>query len=195
MSGTKVVATGAAEEGNTEAVAMVQGTYAWEPVHEPNLIDVSFSLPKGALCMVVGAVGSGKSSLLAALLGEMPCVRGTAVLRGSVALSTQDAWIQNASVRNNVLMGAALDKARYDAVLHACALEADLLALPAGDATEIGEKGVTLSGAHTPVVAVMLACITSHAYVFASDCPAALCDRTDRFQWVSMHAVHAKNKV
>ena len=126
---------------------MTQGTYAWDPQREPNLADVSFSLHQGTLCMVVGEVGSGKSSLLAALLGEMPCVSGTAAVRGSVVLSTQDPWIQNASVRGNVLMGAPFDQTRYDAVLHACALEADLKALPEGDATEIGEKGVTLSGA------------------------------------------------
>lgn len=153
------MATGAAEDGLDEAVAMVQATYAWDPLREPNLIDATFSIPKGALCIVVGAVGSGKSSLLAALLGEMPCVRGSATTRGSVALTTQDPWIQNATVRDNVLMGEAFDQARYVSVVEACALQADLDALPAGDGTEIGEKGVTLSGTHPPSPSPLLFCV------------------------------------
>lgn len=72
---------GAVAQGNMEAVAMVQGTYAWDPLREPTLADVTFSIPNGSLCIVVGAVGSGKSSLLAALLHEMPCVHGSAVVR------------------------------------------------------------------------------------------------------------------
>jgi ABC-type multidrug transport system fused ATPase/permease subunit len=125
---------------------MMHGTYGWDPAREPNLIDVSFAIPRGALCIVVGAVGSGKSCLLAALLGEMPCLSGTAFTQGSLALTTQDPWIQNATVRSNVLMGAPFVQAKYDKVVEACALQADLAHLPAGDETEIGEKGVTLSG-------------------------------------------------
>lgn len=70
-------------------------------------------------------------------------------MRGSVALTTQDPWIQNATVRDNILMGAPFDQARYSAMLAACALQSDLDALTDGDATQIGEKGVTLSGART----------------------------------------------
>ena len=136
-------------------MAVVHGGFSWDPTGAPLLPDISLSVPAGALCIIVGEVSSGKSSLLAALLGEMPRVRGSVMLRGSVALSAQDPWIQNATMRDNVLMGAPYDHAWYERVVHACALDADLKALPNGDATQIGEKGVTLSGAHSPSACTM----------------------------------------
>jgi ATP-binding cassette, subfamily C (CFTR/MRP), member 1 len=152
------VAAGApANASGEEAVALVQATHAWNPAQEPTLSDINLSVAKGQLCIVVGAVGCGKSSLLAALLGEMPRVRGSTLLRGSVAFTAQDPWIQNATVRENVLMGRPMDDALYVQVLIACALHADLDALPDGDTTQIGEKGVTLSGV-TPAPA----CATLH---------------------------------
>ena len=79
------------ELGGTEAVAIIHGTYAWknEPDSALTLSEISLSVPKGALCMVVGAVGSGKSSLLAAMLGEMHSVRGSAAVKGTVAYTSQ----------------------------------------------------------------------------------------------------------
>ena len=78
-------------EAGTEAVAVMHGTYAWQnhPDSVPTLSDISLSVPKGALCMVVGAVGSGKSSLLAALMHEMYCVCGTSAVRGSLSYAAQ----------------------------------------------------------------------------------------------------------
>jgi ABC-type Mn2+/Zn2+ transport system ATPase subunit len=75
----------------SEAIAIMQGTYAWEkdPESAPTLCDITLSVPKGALCIVVGMVGSGKSSLLAAILGEMHCVRGTSAVNGSIAYTSQ----------------------------------------------------------------------------------------------------------
>lgn len=128
------------------ALTVVHGGFSWDPTGAPLLPDIMLSVPAGSLCIIVGEVGSGKSSLLAALLGEMPRVRGSVMVRGSVALTAQDPWIQNATVRDNVLMGAPFDQARYASVVEACALQADLDALQNGDATQIGEKGVTLSG-------------------------------------------------
>ena len=96
---------------------------------------------------VVGEVGCGKSSLLAALLAEMPKHSGSATVRGSIAYTAQDPWIQNDTVEGNVRMGMPMDEERYEQCIHACALTSDLDMLPAGDLTEIGEKGVNLSGA------------------------------------------------
>jgi ABC-type transport system involved in cytochrome bd biosynthesis fused ATPase/permease subunit len=82
----------AADNGNpSEAIAIMQGTYSWEkdPESAPTLCDITLSVPKGALCIVVGMVGSGKSSLLAAILGEMHCVRGTSAVNGSIAYTSQ----------------------------------------------------------------------------------------------------------
>lgn len=110
------------------------------------LHDVTINIPKGKLVCVVGRVGSGKSSLLAALLGEMRVEAGTSGLRGSVAYVPQKSWIRSASLRSNVLCGMQLDAARYRAVLTACAMDSDLKQLAAGDKTHVGERGVTLSG-------------------------------------------------
>ena len=90
--------------------------------------------------MVVGAVGAGKTTLLEALLGEAPARSGNVTVRGTVAYCAQSPWIQNASLRDNVLLGLPMDEARYAAALEAAALGPDVAALPAGDATEIGEK-------------------------------------------------------
>ena len=100
----------------------------------------------GKLVAVVGAVGCGKSTLLSALLGEAKRECGAVRLRGRVAYASQEAWIQNLSLRDNVLFGAEHEAEFYESVLDACALRPDLELLPAGDETEIGERGINLSG-------------------------------------------------
>ena len=113
---------------------------------------VGLRVARGELAMVVGPVGSGKSVLLKGLLGETQrsadgTVAGGAVqLVGRVAFAAQVPFILNATVKHNILFGLPFDGARYARVLEACALATDLVQLPAGDATEIGERGVTLSG-------------------------------------------------
>uniref|UniRef100_A0AAQ4S871 Multidrug resistance-associated protein 1 n=1 Tax=Gasterosteus aculeatus aculeatus TaxID=481459 RepID=A0AAQ4S871_GASAC len=103
-------------------------------------------IPEGSLVAVVGHVGSGKSSLLSALLGEMDKLEGSVAVKGSVAYVPQQAWIQNATLRENIMFGQESREAWYQRVVEACALQPDLEILPAGDETEIGEKGVNLSG-------------------------------------------------
>src|SRR6202012_4411210 len=90
--------------------------------------------------------GSGKSSLLAALAGDMRKTRGEMTLGASRAFCPQYAWIQNATVKNNIVFGQHFDQDWYDQVIDACALRPDLEMLPAGDMTEIGERGITVSG-------------------------------------------------
>jgi ATP-binding cassette subfamily C (CFTR/MRP) protein 1 len=123
------------------AVEVRAGAFAWAPTGPPVLEGVELAVPRGALVMVVGAVGAGKTTLLEALLGEAPARSGSTVtVRGTVAYCAQSPWIQNASLRENVLLGMPLDAGRYAAALEAAALGPDVAALPAGDATEIGEK-------------------------------------------------------
>ena len=120
---------------------------------------VRLSISPGELCCVYGPCGSGKSSLLAAILGEISHVGGSCgVVSGSVALSPQRAWVSNDTVRANILFGHPLVPSAYDAVLYACALKDDLATLPSGDATEIGEKGVNLSGGQQQRVSLARAC-------------------------------------
>ncbi|CAK7197677.1 ATP-binding cassette transporter yor1 [Sporothrix eucalyptigena] len=118
-------------------------------VEEPEpfkLHDLNFSIGRNELVAVIGSVGSGKSSLLAALAGDMRKTNGEVVLGASRAFCPQYAWIQNATLRKNIMFGKEYNEKWYKDVIKACALQPDLDMLPAGDATEIGERGITISG-------------------------------------------------
>lgn len=110
------------------------------------LKNINLSIPRGQLVAVVGAVGSGKSSLLNALVGEMRKTGGRMEYGGTIGYCPQSAWIQNANVKDNILFGLPLDEDRYHRVIRDCALERDIEILPDGDQTEIGERGINLSG-------------------------------------------------
>ncbi|TGJ86167.1 hypothetical protein E0Z10_g2566 [Xylaria hypoxylon] len=110
------------------------------------LEDLNLAIGRKEIIAVIGSVGSGKSSLLAALAGDMRKTSGEVVLGASRAFCPQYAWIQNASVRKNILFGKDMNREWYKEVIKACALQPDIDMLPDGDATEIGERGITVSG-------------------------------------------------
>ncbi|KAF7549060.1 hypothetical protein G7Z17_g6647 [Cylindrodendrum hubeiense] len=110
------------------------------------LHDLSMSVKRNELVAVIGSVGSGKSSLLSALAGDMRKTEGEVVFGASRAFCPQYAWIQNTTLQKNITFGKGLDKSWYKEVVRACALQADLDMLPNGDQTEIGERGITISG-------------------------------------------------
>ncbi|XP_078673277.1 ATP-binding cassette sub-family C member 5-like [Branchiostoma floridae x Branchiostoma belcheri] len=112
----------------------------------PILFDIELTIPKGSLVGVCGSVGSGKSSLISAILSQMRVMAGGVAVDGSFAYVAQQAWILNKSVQDNILFGQPFNQARYDRVVHACSLQADFKQLPDGDQTEIGERGVNISG-------------------------------------------------
>lgn len=116
---------------------------AEQPFH---IDDINLSINRNELVAVIGGVGSGKSSLLAALAGDMRKSSGQVTLGASRAFCPQYAWIQNATVQENILFGRPMDAKWYNMVIEACALRPDLDMLPAGDQTEIGERGITVSG-------------------------------------------------
>ncbi|KAK0467750.1 multidrug resistance-associated ABC transporter [Desarmillaria tabescens] len=111
------------------------------------LRDLCMTVPKGSFVAIVGRVGSGKSTILQALVGEMRRIKGDVIFGGSLAYAPQVAWIRNATLRENILFGQKLDEDRLREVISACGLERDLAMLPHGEETEIGEKGINLSGA------------------------------------------------
>uniref|UniRef100_A0A667IL47 ATP binding cassette subfamily C member 3 n=1 Tax=Lynx canadensis TaxID=61383 RepID=A0A667IL47_LYNCA len=143
----------------------------------PGLLALSLDIqvPKGALVAVAGPVGCGKSSLVSALLGEMEKLEGTVCVKGSVAYVPQQAWIQNCTLQEDILFGRALDPRRYQQALEACALLADLEMLPAGDQTEIGEKGIHLSGGQRQRVSLARA-VYREADLFMLDDPLSAVD-------------------
>lgn len=110
------------------------------------LEDLTFEVGRNELVAVIGTVGSGKTSLLAALAGDMRKTAGEVILGASRAFCPQYAWIQNTTVRENILFGKEMDTKWYSDVIKACALQPDLDMLPDHDLTEIGERGITISG-------------------------------------------------
>lgn len=110
------------------------------------LRNLNFSIGRNELVAVIGGVGSGKSSLLAALAGDMRRINGVVTMGATRAFCPQYAWIQNTTVRENILFGKEYNRKWYDEVVNACALRADLDMLPHHDQTEIGERGITVSG-------------------------------------------------
>ncbi|EJD42577.1 P-loop containing nucleoside triphosphate hydrolase protein [Auricularia subglabra TFB-10046 SS5] len=146
------------------------------------LRDVSVVFPRGKLSLVYGPTGSGKSSLLSALLGEMKCLEGRIFLpklptkvdsktglRESISFCAQQPWLEHKTIRENILFGSPYDKQRYNAVLSACALVPDLKILEDGDRTEIGEKGISLSGGQKARVALARAIYAPSQTVILDD--------------------------
>ncbi|XP_070582140.1 ATP-binding cassette sub-family C member 4-like [Ptychodera flava] len=112
----------------------------------PVLEGINLKMGSGELLGVVGPVGSGKSSLLLSLLGEIPETEGVIKSQGSLAYAAQQPWVFTGTVRQNVLFGKEYDEELYQKVIDVCALSKDLEILPKGDKTLVGERGVTLSG-------------------------------------------------
>ncbi|KAD4585541.1 hypothetical protein E3N88_23142 [Mikania micrantha] len=130
-------------------IVMKDACCTWTIDHEVKeliLDHVNLAIPKGSLVAVIGEVGSGKSSLLNSILGEMKLIKGSISSRGSIAYVSQIPWILSGTIRDNVIFGKDYDPIRYSAVLEACALDTDISLTLGGDMAYIGEKGVNLSG-------------------------------------------------
>ncbi|OPJ66586.1 hypothetical protein AV530_016615 [Patagioenas fasciata monilis] len=161
--------------GTDHAVEFIGGSFRWEKNGLPVLKNLSVSIPEGSLVTIVGQVGSGKSSFLSAVLGEMEKLEGTVQRRGSVAYVSQQAWIQNDTLQENILFGANLNRPYYELVLESCALLPDLEQLPNGDQTEIGERGVNISGGQKQRVSLARA-LYSNADLYLLDDPLSAVD-------------------
>lgn len=133
------------------------------------LKNINVSVDKRKCVAVVGAVGSGKSSLISAFLGEMDKVSGRVNTVGKIAYVPQQAWIQNATLQENILFGKPMNRNRYEKVLKACALQTDIEILPGGDQVEIGEKGINLSGGQKQRVSLARAVYNDSDVYFLDD--------------------------
>ncbi|KAI8125131.1 Multidrug resistance-associated protein 1 [Lucilia cuprina] len=149
-------------------LSIVNGSFSWGD-DDVTLKNINIEVKKNTLCAIVGTVGSGKSSVIQAFLGEMEKISG------SIAYVPQQAWIQNATLRENILFGKEYDRKRYNRVIDACALRADIDMLSAGDKTEIGEKGINLSGGQKQRISLARA-VYSDADLYFLDDPLSAVD-------------------
>ncbi|KAJ3186105.1 hypothetical protein HK101_009741 [Irineochytrium annulatum] len=145
----------------------------------PTLEEIAFTVPRGSLVAVVGAVGAGKSSLLSAMIGGLKAHerRGKSpkvVFGGSVGYVSQQAWIMNSTLRENVLFGLPFDEKRYAAAVDVVSLRKDLAVLPGGDDAEIGEKGINLSGGQKQRVSLARLVYQDCEIVLMDDCLSAV---------------------
>ncbi|KAI8930188.1 hypothetical protein BC831DRAFT_508630 [Entophlyctis helioformis] len=176
-------------DNHPENAGVVQFTknasFSWyEPptdLHVDTLVtelhNITLKFPQGGLTVICGPTGGGKSSLLMALLGELHAVSGGVHLGQlqlpsghlPIAFASQQVWLQNATIRENICFGTPFDQARYDATLRACALVKDLQNLDGGDMTEVGEKGVNLSGGQKARISLARAVYSPSPVVLMDD--------------------------
>ncbi|OWM90264.1 hypothetical protein CDL15_Pgr006585 [Punica granatum] len=133
--------------GITEvAVEIKDGVFGWDSSLKPTLSGIQLKVERGMRVAVCGMVGSGKSSFLSCILGEIPKMAGEVRICGSAAYVPQSAWIQSGNIEENILFGSPMDKTRYKSVIHACSLKKDFELFSHGDQTIIGDRGINLSG-------------------------------------------------
>ncbi|PVI02265.1 P-loop containing nucleoside triphosphate hydrolase protein [Periconia macrospinosa] len=162
-----------------------------------SLKNLNVKFARGKLNVITGPTGSGKSSVLHALLGEMKLIQGHVLMPAavdrveleadwnglidSIAYCAQEAWLMNDSVRNNIIFGSHYVEDRYKAVLEACALGTDLQTLTDGDLTRVGERGVSLSGGQKQRIALARAVYSNASHLLLDDCFSALDSHTARW--------------
>ncbi|GMK55034.1 hypothetical protein CspeluHIS016_0200900 [Cutaneotrichosporon spelunceum] len=205
FDGGDIVLTNATFTWPTDDLA--NGTKSTVPTPRPtfSLADLTLRFPRGELSLICGRLGSGKSLLLSGLLGEADLVAGQArvprsqpdtmgagnngklvldadwLLPGMVGYVPQQAWLQNASIKENIVFSAPWNRDRYEAVIIACSLTNDLEILEDGDETEIGEKGVNLSGGQKARVSLARAIYSRASTLYLDDVLSA----------VDAHTAHA----
>lgn len=136
-----------AYDGDEKGIFIRNCTAKWSESSTDNtLMNVTVSVKPEQLLAIIGPVGSGKTSLLHAILKELPLKQGSIQVNGEISYASQEPWLFAGSVRQNILFGLPMDRERYRDVVKVCALERDFTLLPYGDKTIVGERGVSLSG-------------------------------------------------
>ncbi|KAI3406538.2 YCF1 [Candida oxycetoniae] len=180
LQGNAVTKLPAVKNVGDIAVSIKNGTFLWskatgEQNYKVALSNINLNSRKGQLDCIVGKVGSGKSSIIQALLGDLYKLDGEVTLHGKVAYVSQVPWIMNGTVKDNILFGHKYDPEFYQNVLKACALTVDLAILPRGDKTEVGEKGISLSGGQKSRLSLARA-VYARADVYLLDDPLSAVD-------------------
>ena len=152
-----------------ESVSIRDATFTWDKNQTKNTLEnINFKANKAELTCIVGRVGAGKSSTLHSILGDLWKFHGEVVVRGRIAYVAQQPWIMNASVKENIVFGHRWDPHFYNQTVNACALADDFRQLPDGDQTEVGERGISLSGGQKARVALARA-VYARADVYLLD--------------------------
>ncbi|XP_061290373.1 ATP-binding cassette sub-family C member 4 isoform X2 [Bos javanicus] len=173
-------------------------TAFWDKASDtPTLQSLSFTVRPGELLAVVGPVGAGKSSLLSAVLGELPPNQGQVSVHGRIVYVSQQPWVFSGTVRSNILFGKKYEKERYEKVIKACALKKDLQLLEDGDLTMIGDRGTTLSGGQKARVNLARA-VYQDADIYLLDDPLSAVDAEvsrHLFELCICQALHEKIRI
>ncbi|KAH7302594.1 hypothetical protein KP509_23G078900 [Ceratopteris richardii] len=157
-------------------IRVQNASLSWQPKGlQPTLQGLNIVVKQGEKVAICGSVGSGKSSFLLGLLGEMPKLSGSIELCGRVAYVPQSAWIQTMTVRDNILFGKVMDKVAYKKAVRSCALDQDIKSFSHGDLTEIGERGTNLSGGQKQRIQIARA-VYNDADVYLLDDPFSAVD-------------------
>uniref|UniRef100_A0A0N4ZYB8 Multidrug resistance-associated protein 1 n=1 Tax=Parastrongyloides trichosuri TaxID=131310 RepID=A0A0N4ZYB8_PARTI len=159
------------------SISIDRATFSWDhdKDNQHNLSNINIDMESGHLIVIIGRVGSGKSSLLSGILGEMSKIQGTVEIHGTVAYFPQQPWIQNLSLKENILFGEEYKERLYKKVIECCALKPDIDILPNGDNTEIGEKGINMSGGQKARIGLARA-VYSNSDIYLFDDPLSAVD-------------------
>lgn len=184
---------------NSEAFLKVQNiTIKWKSDDKlPTVQNISVDLKPGDLLVIIGPVGSGKSTFLTSLLHELRPVSGRISMKGKVSYSSEEAWLVNDSVRNNILFGEPYEAERYAKVVQVCALQPDLARMPAADRTLVGENGASLSGGQKTRI-VLARAIYRAADIYLLDSPLSAVDPSvgkHIFHQCIMHYLKSKIRI
>lgn len=164
------------EKVKESGIVMSNVTAKWTDQSSDNtLTDISLEVPHAKLVAIIGPVGSGKSSLLHAILKELPVNEGKIHVDGMISYASQEPWLFAASIRQNILFGLPMDKDRYQKVVQCCALQRDFSLFPYGDKTIVGERGISLSGGQRARVNLARA-VYKQADVYLLDDPLSAVD-------------------
>ncbi|KXL50173.1 hypothetical protein M433DRAFT_151473 [Acidomyces richmondensis BFW] len=196
----KQLETDAFDENGDPIIGFDDGTFSWggRESEDFKMIDLNLRFKVGQLNVIIGPTGSGKTSLLMALLGEMTLIEGSVYLPGgrsredlkpdpetglteSVAYCAQQAWLVNGTIRENIVFASAWDKRRYKDAIIASSLQRDLEILDAGDRTLVGERGVTLSGGQKQRISLARALYSKARHVLMDDVLSAVDSHTAKW--------------
>lgn len=172
---------------DTWAIRLNHVTAKWD-LHssEKTLEDINLEMGKGKLYIVIGMVGSGKSSFISTILGELKLLHGSTEVKGSISYADQDAWVFGASVRQNIIFGQKFERQRYQKVVKVCALQKDFKQFPQGDQTIVGERGSSLSGGQKARINLARA-VYRQADVYLLDDPLSAVSDCDNILHVNLH--------